>query len=92
MFLWFVQPTPIPAHSWAGCGSGGYTPAAPREIAQPGRAVKGKPPQAAGRSAPLTARSRLCRDNGGDGGYTRQSSGMDERKALGTKCLKDSLL
>ncbi|MEI3362478.1 MAG: hypothetical protein V8R75_07855 [Oscillospiraceae bacterium] len=47
----------------------GYTPAAPGEIAQPGRAVKGKPPQATGRSAPLTARSRLRRDDGGDGGY-----------------------
>jgi len=30
------------------------------EIAQPGQTVKGRPPQAAGPLAPLTARSRLC--------------------------------
>src|SRR5699024_7521449 len=40
-------PPPFPIHGKGG-GSGGYTPAALPEIAQPGQAVKGKPPQAAG--------------------------------------------
>ena len=39
-------PPPFPIHGKGG-GSGGYTPAALPEIAQPGQAVKGKPPQTA---------------------------------------------
>jgi len=35
-----------------GGGSGGYTPAAPLGIAQPGPPVKGKPPQAAAHTRP----------------------------------------
>lgn len=59
----------------------------PRRAGRDSIAGAGRQGQAAAsggsRSAPLTARSRLRRDDGGDGGYTRQSSRMDKRKALG---------
>ena len=41
-----LSPRPFPFMGKG--GSGGYTPAAVPEIAQPGQAVKGKPPQTAG--------------------------------------------
>ena len=41
-----LSPRPFPFMGKG--GSGGYTPAALPEIAQPGQAVKGKPPQTAG--------------------------------------------
>ena len=48
VFVWSKTSVYPPALSHGkGGGSGGYTPAALPEIAQPGQAVKGKPPQTA---------------------------------------------
>ena len=54
VFVWSKTSVYPPALSHGkGGGSGGYTPAALPEIAQPGQAVKGKPPQAAGAALAL---------------------------------------
>ena len=53
MFLGIVQPTPIPAHSWAGCGSGGYTPAAPRGDSAAGAGRQGQAAASGGAFRPL---------------------------------------
>ena len=68
VFVWSKTSVYPPALSHGkGGGSGGYTPAALPEIAQPGQAVKGKPPRAAVRCT-LDGPLPLCRNIGGDGG------------------------
>ena len=90
-FLQRVQPypPPFPIHGKGG-GSGGYIPRRAGGVAQPGQAVKGKPPQAAvlrtlDRLLPPVLNSRRRRGIYHQSPYVKMRGDND---CFGTFCLK----
>ena len=69
-----------------GGGSGGYTPVTPPGMAQPGPAVKGKPPLAVLRT--LDGQHPAMPQYGRRRGIIRQSHERGDDKNLGTSCPK----
>ena len=83
-----MRSTPIPPplpHSWGkGAALEDIPPSPAGKQHSQERAVKGKPPLARRCDAPLTARSRLCIENTGDGGYITRASGQSVPKSTPT--------